>query len=260
MALFPPAAPQHEPDRDFCHTVFRRQMCDFLHGPAALEMHTYRPDLRPSPPPVGVSDSARAAPSPGGQSTPHRASSHGHDRPAARAGANEHPQGHPHTHANSQVRAQPLDARACGPSPVHASTACATPTQGPVSPRDDLSRAPSTSRPRSHARANTVRAATPPVNTNASVHAPMLSSAKPKITLIQCHPQNAHPHNPPMTKAPIARREYCDVPPVATAPSHVSTDTHGNEKEKEKGYIPRLRAPKKVRARNIGVPVASSVC
>lgn len=64
-----------------------------------------------------------------------------------------------------------------------------------------------------------------------------LSCAMPKITLIQCNPQNTHPYNPPLTKTPFVRR-------TDTEAAHLQKLENAKSKE---GYIPRMRAPKKVR-------------
>ncbi|EKM57973.1 uncharacterized protein PHACADRAFT_182373, partial [Phanerochaete carnosa HHB-10118-sp] len=105
--------------------------------------------------------------------------------------------------------------------------------------------------------------------------APPPGATRPKITLIQCNPQNAHPHNPPLTTVPLdlggrdayvrereteARERAREAAP-ARAPDTREQEgaaadgwAHRQEPQQQhgqeppathEGYIPRLRAPKK---------------
>lgn len=89
----------------------------------------------------------------------------------------------------------------------------------------------------------------------------------PKITLIQCNPQNTHPYNPPLTKTPFVRCADTETAYLQSLEGEKLEEralTADRNKGKSKGkdgeamYIPRKRAPK-IRSLTVRAPPSPAV-
>lgn len=112
------------------------------------------------------------------------------------------------------------------------------------------------------------------------------AAPKPRITLIQCNPQSAHPHNPPLTTVPLAagrgaftRETDAEVHARAVPSAAASTPEEraaerwyreqGERQQQAQAdapevshdsYIPRMRAPKKTCGReDCTIPYCRSI-
>ncbi|GJE96535.1 hypothetical protein PsYK624_127320 [Phanerochaete sordida] len=314
MAIFPTRTSVADRDwpMDNCHSVFRRQIHEYLTG----DLGDLRRDLHPSHQPVAGDPSERSELS--ANATPRRAPLR---RPES---ALVPPPPPPPPRQRRPSQPELLHGHAAYTRPPIANTlhdAPADPTRRtddepalrlpaeptrmrPVSPGLDAAARPhAAERPPAfappahalashhghaegppHALAMNLHGHFPPAHHGVPGHSAPPHALPPPhvpqaaaggITLIQCNPQNAHPHNPPMTTAPLnlgARegfaRDYAGMPQrdrrrlahrefVGTSTEEISAQMRDHEEEQEpRGPdggpvapsfpIPRQRAPKRV--------------
>lgn len=254
MSIFPPAAPDATRDRP--DAIFKQQMHEFLNGaPAAASAaraHRPGPDA-----PGGVGERSGA---PARRQSTSAAPAHD-DAPVPRRAV---PRETAHHRRDSASTVSPVV-----PAHLPRGLSHGHPAPTPYPPAAYPSPPHHARAPHAYAPAPSAAARQPPRTTHAEPrgrhtppdapprpHTP-LAAARPQITLIQCNPQNMHPHNPPLTTVPYVRRNVLPEPVASAAPrppaataARAQPGTSGSEADAEPGaYIPRMRAPKKVRVR-----------